>query len=181
MSVPPQFVGAWRRVGLTLDRARLVDYCDVLWLQTPTWFADVRLRLVPDQAVPADGVPDWFYPAAAFAGISHWSPPRMTWEHALDFDRSVPAGSNVLRAGDGVVVEEGLTSVGGQQTPFSEEWLRLTDDDVSASVTAADGHARIEIGRWAIELRDERPVGRFTATRFEAHDRGWAPTGHLSS
>jgi len=179
VSVPPEFVGAWRRVGLTLDGTRLVDYCDVLWLQTPTWFADMRLRLVRDDAVPADGVPDWFYARAAFAGISRWSPPRMTWEHALDFDHSVPPGSNLLRFADGVMVEEGLTPVGGQQTAFTEEWLRLTTDDVSCSVTAGDGHARIGIGRWAIELRDERPGGAFSATRFELIDGGWTPTGHL--
>ncbi len=181
MSVPRELVGAWRRVGLTLDGARLVDYCDVLWLQTATSFADIRLRLVPDDAVPTDGIPDWFYARAAFAGISRWSPPRMTWEHELDFDGSVPPGSNVLRAGDGVLVEEGATTVAGREIPFSEEWLRLTDDDVICSVTGGDGHARVEIRRWAIELRDPRPDGPFAAIRYELMDRDWMATGQLSS
>lgn len=164
-----------------LDGARLVDYCDVLWLQTPTSFADIRLRLLPDDAVPADGIPDWFYPRAAFAGISRWSPPRMTWEHELDFDGSVPPGSNVLRAGDGVLVEEGETTVAGRETRFSEEWLRLTGDDVTCSVIGGDRHARIEIGPWAIELRDARPDGPFVATRYELTDGDWTATGRLSS
>ncbi|MCW2515676.1 MAG: hypothetical protein JWR11_4718 [Mycobacterium sp.] len=33
MAFPVELVGAWRRV---------VDYCDVLWLPSADWFADVR-------------------------------------------------------------------------------------------------------------------------------------------
>ncbi len=179
MSVPPELVGAWRRVGLTLDGVRHVDYCDVIWLQTPKWFADIRLRLVPDRSIPSDGVPDWLYAEAAFAGLAHWSAPRMTWEHVIDYNRGVPQGSNLLRRADGVLMEQGVTTIAGLEAPFSEEWLRMTGDDVVCAVDCQDGQCRVEVGGWAIELRDERPHGPFSAIRYEAAGDAWTPTGCL--
>ena len=175
MTVPPELVGAWRRVGLTLDGRRLVDYCDVIWLQTPSWFADVRLRLAPDPAIPADGVAAWLYAAAAFAGLATWSAPMMTWRHELDLYGSVPPGTNRLRWDDGVLVEYGETEVDGRPVAFSEEWLRMTGENVACSVRRDGPGLRVEVGRWAIELAGG------SAARFEAHGGEWTQTGRLTA
>ncbi|MDT5315369.1 MAG: hypothetical protein QOE74_4389, partial [Mycobacterium sp.] len=47
MTLPVELVGAWRRVGLLIDGVRRVDYCDVLWLQSADWFADIRTLIQP--------------------------------------------------------------------------------------------------------------------------------------
>src|SRR5262249_42042417 len=36
-------VGAWTRSRLVVDGSRCVDQCQVLWLQTPSWYADIRV------------------------------------------------------------------------------------------------------------------------------------------
>ena len=179
MSVPPELVGAWRRVGLTLDDTRLVDCSDVLWLQTPTWFADIRLRLLPEGRIPTEGVPAWLYAQAAFAGTAHWSSPMMTWEHVLDYNRSVAPGSNNLARSDGVLVERGITTVAGSETPFTEEWLRMSGADDACSLHVEQGACRVEVGGWAIELRDARPEGQFSAVRYRVNGGGWKVTGSL--
>jgi len=180
LTVPPELVGAWRRVGVTLGGRRLVDHCDVVWLQTPSWFADVRLRLAPGRAAPTADVPAWLYAEAAFGGVAAWSAPRMTWRHELDLDGSVPPGCNDLCFDAGVLVERGDTEVNGRPTPFREEWLRMSAADPTWSARRAGSALRVEVGRWAIELLDERPGGSFSAVRLESAGGEWREAGRLT-
>jgi hypothetical protein len=184
MSVPLELIGAWRRSGLLLDGVRQVDYCDVIWLQTPDWYADIRLRINSKGDVPTEGVPPWFSKEFSFAGIATWSDPVITWDHALDFYLEPAIDSNPLSWGDGVACENGKTMLNGVEVPFTEEWLRMTDDDVQYSAVIRDEqHVRIEVGRFAIEITDERPSGRFSATRYQRATPGgdWTEFGRVTA
>jgi hypothetical protein len=182
MAVPEHIVGAWRRSGLILDSVRQVDHADVIWLQTPEWFADIRLRINPDSVVPTAGVPEWFYEEFAFAGTSTWADPVITWDHVLDTRPDPAPDANPLTWEDGVAFERGTTEVDGVPTPFIEEWLRMTDDDVTWSVDKGEGSARIEVGRFAVEVKDLRPEGgSFTATRYHLEDGDWVKFGEVTA
>ncbi|MHB8691229.1 MAG: hypothetical protein ACYDHH_08280 [Solirubrobacteraceae bacterium] len=179
MGVPSELVGAWRRSGLILDGVRQVDHCDVIWLQTPEWFADIRLRIDPTTEVPANGVPAWFHAEFAFAGVATFEPPVQTWTHLIDSNLEPSTDANPLSWEDGVVFETGKTELDGQEVQFIEEWLRMTGDDVAWSADTGDRHARIEVGRFAVELSDERPAGAFVATRYERGGTGWTEVGSV--
>jgi hypothetical protein len=182
MAVPQKIVGAWRRSGLLLDGVRHVDHADVIWLQTPEWYADIRLRIDPKSVVPTDGVPDWFAAEFSFAGPAEWNDPVITWNHAIDMSLEPAVDANPLTWEDGVAFERGTTEVDGTPTPFIEEWLRMTDDDVTWSADIGDKEARIEVGRFAIEIRDQRGTGgAFTSTRFHLVDGDWVEFGSVSA
>jgi hypothetical protein len=180
MSVPPNLVGAWRRSGLLLDGIRKVDFCDVIWLQTPEWFVDIRLRIDPLLEAPTEKVPGWFYDEFCFAGIAEWDDPQITWNHLIDSKES-GVDSNPLTFEDGVAFERGRTDLDGTETPFIEEWLRMTPDHVEWTAEHGNKWARIEVGRFAVEIRDDRPTGEFTATRFHLVDGEWITFGSVKS
>lgn len=181
MSVAPELVGAWRRSGLVIDGVRQVDHCDVVWLQTPEWYADIRLRIDPTATPPPEGVPALFAEELAFAGPGHWDPPIMTWNHALDSGLEPAVDANPLTWEDGVAVERGTVSWEGSEVPFVEEWLRMTGDDVTWAATPGERRARVEVGRWAIEISDDRPHGSFLATRYERDGTGWVERGSVTA
>jgi hypothetical protein len=182
MTVPSELVGAFRRSGLILDGKRMVDYADVIWLQTPEWFVDMRLLIERDSPPTAADVPAWFYQEKAFAGIATWDAPKITWQRLIDSHGRTTPDSSPLVWDDGVIIELGVTDLHGKETPFAEEWLRMTKDDVGCSVEHGEGHARIEVGRFAVEIADHRAAGgRFTATRFERRDSRWIEIGSVSA
>jgi len=183
MGVPIELVGAWRRSGLIWKGVRVVDYCDVVWLQTPEWFVDMRLIMDP-AAVPENAdAPAFFYRNRCFAGHTTWEAPEITWAHELDSSatRSNRPDSNPLVWEDGVVFECGRSSVDGEEHPFIEEWLRMTDDDVTWSAEGDHTSARIEVGKWAVEISDSRPEGTFKATRYALTDSGWVEYGSVTT
>jgi hypothetical protein len=175
-------VGAWRRSGLLLDGARAVDHCDVIWLQTPEWFVDIRLRIDPKLAPPTEGLGARFAKEVAFAGIGVWDAPLMTWQHRFDTRAELPADANSLNAEDGVMVERGTIADGGRDVRFVEEWLRMTEDDPPWSVADVAGFAdgvRVEVGRWAVEFAELQPGGPSRATRYDRVGGGWLLVGSV--
>jgi hypothetical protein len=179
MALPPKLVGAWRRSGLILDGVRQVDHADVIWLQTPEWFVDIRLRIDPTSTVPTEGVPSWFSAEFSFAGIATWDDPVITWQHLIDSSLEPAKDANPLTWEDGVVFETGKTEVDGVPMVFIEEWLRMTDDGVEWHAETGDRSARIEVGRFAVEIKDERPAGPFTSTRYEKKGDSWVQLGSV--
>jgi hypothetical protein len=179
MAVPVELVGAWRRSGLIVDGVRKVDHCDVIWLQTPEWFVDIRLLIDRGSDPPASGIPSWFYQEFSFAGVASWDSPRITWDHLIDSSLEPAVDSNPLTWEDGVVLERGRAEFDGVEVPFIEEWLRMTDDDVTWRVETGDKRARIEMGRFAVEIVDARPSGRFTSTRYHQIDGVWVDFGSV--
>lgn len=181
MTIPPEIVGAWRRSGLLLDGKRQVDHSDVLWLQTPGWYADIRLRIDPAAPPPTPG-PRWFHQEYSFAGPAAWNDPVFTWNHEIDMSTEPASDANTLTWTDGVVVETGKTEVDGVARVFSEEWLRLTSDDVRWSADVGENEARIEVGNYAVEIKDARRAGGiFSATRFNRVGSEWVKFGEVTA
>jgi hypothetical protein len=146
-------------------------------LQTPEWFADISL-LIPGVVDPErPELPGFFTRSGSFAGRAKWDPPRITWDHEVAPRRSIGLDSNPLVWDNGVVLECGTRTVNGEEVPFVEEWLRMTDDDVAWSAEGSDSRVRVEVGKWAIEVRDERPTGQFESVRYDLTDDGWVPFG----
>lgn len=75
--IPERFRGAWRRVSLSVGGAPPVEPSEVVWVQTASAFADIR--------VPRLGFGD-LHPAASFAGTTRWIDPHLHWRHDLDLD-----------------------------------------------------------------------------------------------
>jgi hypothetical protein len=179
MTVPPMLVGAWRRSGLIIDGKRAVDHCDVIWLQTPEWFIDIRLRLDPTSTPPPDGLGAKFANEVAFAGIGIWDGSLMTWEHRFDTRPTLPLDANPLVAEDGVMVERGAIPDGDRHVPFAEEWLRLTGDDVTWRADPTADGLRVEVGRWAAAISEIQPGGPSRAVRYDHVDGQWVAVGSV--
>jgi hypothetical protein len=65
--------------------------------------------------------------------------------------------------------------------PFTEEWLRMTDDSVSWSADPRENRARIEVGRFAVEIEDSRPSGGFRAVRYHQQGGEWVEFGEVTA
>jgi hypothetical protein len=192
--VPGHLVGAWQRVGLVIDGAGVDETLDVLWLQGPEWYADIRLPLVTSDTGPevavgtgADGGQDDPSPGAAplsapmaFAGPAAWSDPMMGWTHVFDSagrPTGVDAGPLVFE-GD-VMIETGQWSEGDRVVTYVERWARI--DDTAATVEHRPAGVTVSAGLRRIVIDDHRPDGTFTAIRLSADGGGgWTEKGRLT-
>ncbi|HET6953542.1 MAG TPA: hypothetical protein VFI47_24400 [Acidimicrobiales bacterium] len=159
--IPAPFRGAWRRVSLSVDGGPPIEPSDVVWVQSASAYADLR--------VPRPGHADR-HPPASFAGITTWRDPHLHWRHDVDLDvdpisagGAAPAGGDVGRVWwDGAdLVETGTFGTGDRGTPYVEVWRRLpgsggpTDDWASP-----DGTRRfVQAGDHAITVADGRAAG----------------------
>ena len=57
----------------------------------------------------------------------------------------------------------------------------MTPDDVTWSAEHGDNWARIEVGRFAVEIKDDRPGGDFSATRYHLVDGNWVTFGSVKA
>lgn len=175
MSVPEQLVGAWRRTGLFIDGIRRVDFCDVLWLQTSTWFVDIRHRLGGDvlNLEPA-GVPaKRMARRVAMAGVAEWAEPVMTWHATFGSRAEAASESYRLSWRDNVVVEEGSISHNNETFAFAEEWLRMSAASDEPAIRVREQYLFIAIGRWSIEVRVQPGGDRLVAVRRDRIGDRW--------
>lgn len=178
MTVGFGLTGAWRRDGLVLDGERVTDPCEALWLQSPEWYADIRLPA--SGVVAADNGPSALFAEPwAFAGVASWDPPTMTWEHQFDSRPEPAVDANPLAKVGDLLVEGGWIEYDGRPIPYIEEWRKISahDDPVLAQVRSAG--VQITVGRWRIAVRDLRPVAEFLAVREELGPSGWSEVGRL--
>jgi hypothetical protein len=171
-------VGAWTRSRLVVDGVQCVDRCQALWLQTPDWYADVRMRRRSQP--PCDCGPEaTLTRPRAFAGTSTWQPPVMTWYHLLDYLGDPITDSIPLERKGDLLIEAGSLRWAGLAIPFREEWRRINrpHDEISAEI----GSRRIQItvGAWRILVIDDRPRGPFQASVLTLADGGWHSSGGL--
>lgn len=178
--------GAWRRSGLIVDGVTVTDRCNVLWLQTELWYADIRLPVRRSGAQPDDdgafaaGPERCFARPWAFAGKASWDDPVMTWHHHLDSEANSEPDSNPLERSGSLILERGRIAWEGRSVPFTEEWQRISPRDAEMCAEAKPGRITVTVGRWRIELADERPAGPFLAVRHERDESGaWRATGSL--
>lgn len=178
MTVGYGLAGSWQRDGLVVDGRRVSDPCDVLWLQTPEWYADIRLPRGP--GVETDEGPTALFARPwAFAGIASWDPPTMTWEHQFDSRLEAAVDANPLvKVGD-LLVEEGWVVYDGRRVPFVEEWRKISTSDHQVSAVLRPQGVQVTIGPRRITIDDLRPVGDFLAVREELGPDGWSEVGRL--
>jgi len=186
VTVPPAFVGAWRRGGLVLDGTRCGDPAEVLWLQTGDWYADIRIPRPPSRGSedldnPGADDPAFLHFAEpwAFAGTAEWDPPIMTWHHHLDIHVHPASDANPLVQESGVLVERGTIDWSGRSVAFAEEWYRLTPDNPQTAVEEGSKRIRIAVADWRITVEDTRPSGTFLAVREQRQAGRWQETGRL--
>jgi hypothetical protein len=132
-SLPDGFVGAWRRVSIVLGSGAPHEPSDVLWLQARKAFADLRLP----RGRGAEPV--------AFAGVTSWDPPALTWRHRLDLAPCAPdVGTVEWRGAD--LIERGAMFVDGELTTYEEVWRRDTDARSPILVLTCDGEGGVCFG-----------------------------------
>jgi HRI1 protein len=172
-AIPDPFVGAWRRVSITLGDGPPDEPSDVVWLQARCRFADLRL---PRRR----GVEP-----VAFAGVTSWDAPALTWHHRLDLAASAPDVGVMEWRGDDLV-ERGAAYHGGELTTYEEVWRRapggepspilvLTRDDETGTCRGA----LVRVGDHAIVMA---LTERGLAVRRERWvDAAWQMVGGIGS
>lgn len=180
MSLPEEFVGAWRRVGLIIDGTRRVDYCDVLWLQSPTWFADIRTLIQPGLAPPAEDAQSPFAQQFSFAGTTEFiemevTDPQLHWIHTLDSRGEAPPDQNPVAWHDRLLVESGSFQWQGREVPFVEEWGYLGRDGVTGSASA--GEVCVQAAGFAIEVSSG--ADGFSAVKYQLQDGNRVEVGRV--
>ena len=136
-----------------------------LWLQAGDAFAD--LRIPQDPSVPAE----------AFAGITTYEAPALTWHHTLDRNNGFTrCDRGVVECDGDELIERGGFERGGFKTTgsrdgfehdgferdgphsYEETWQRIDTGAVGAVLTAT--HAMVvRVGRHCLAMRDRRRAG----------------------
>jgi hypothetical protein len=154
--IPERFCGAWRRVSISIDGGEPMEPSEVVWVQTATAYADIR--------VPRMGFGD-LHPAVSFAGTTRWIDPRLHWRHDLDLDadRSPDDTGDVGRVswdGDDLV-ESGTFGDADVEVPYVEVWRRMpgSDGPMHDWVSPDGTHRFVRAGEHAITVADERGAG----------------------
>jgi Protein HRI1 len=171
--IPDEFVGAWRRVSIAIDDEPPQEDSDVVWLQARSGFADLRMPR-------ADSVDPM-----AFAGVTTWEPPSLTWHHNISLEPPWTDVGAVHWRGDDLV-ERGATTVDGEPATYEEVWrcvsngrgvpmVVLTHDDDGGTIDST----LVRVGDHALVM-GSTPRG-FTARRDELVDGGWVTTAVLGS
>ena len=65
MTVPSEFVGTWVRRSISIDGSPPTEWEDVVWIQTHTYFADLRLPRPGADPLPGAPTTPW-----AFSGTT---------------------------------------------------------------------------------------------------------------
>jgi len=174
-AVPRWLQGAWRREGLARGDEPLVEQSDVLWLQTSTYFADLR--------IPGDPVArelDELDEAQAFSGVGSFVPPRFTWTHDIDTRRRPRSPDTAVLDGQSALLLE-------RGEGYVERWRREAE---SASVGVLEWYRGItKLRRWPAPAARIVVVGHLAvgvwrspsraAAAFERTPAGWSMTATL--
>jgi hypothetical protein len=102
----------------------------------------------------------------------------MTWHHHLDFMELISDSNPLDRQGD-LVVEAGSFRWAGLTISFQEEWRRIGRLDENISVQVDTNRIQVTIGRWRIQVEDQRPSGLFRATRQDFEEGTWQTRGTI--
>jgi hypothetical protein len=161
-AIPPEFVGGWARVSISIGGGEPHEDSSVWWLQTPTLYGDLRVPFV-------EGVePD------SFAGRCMWDEPSLTWTHDLDLRGWATAdtgrvhwdGELLIEEGDGYVeVWERIAGSGGPTLAL------VRSDDVPGTI--------VRTGDVAVTIIDSRAAGgEYQATTWRCLDDTWTAVAH---
>ena len=147
MSLGREFVGAWQRRSIAIDDGPHEEPARVLWLQAGDAFADLRIPFDPD------GTTD------AFAGITTYEPPALTWHHTLDWNGGFAGyDCGVVECNCDDMIERGEFMRDGATLAYEERWCRV--DRGARGVVLIATHAMIvNVGQHCLAMRDRRRAG----------------------
>ena len=156
--VPEEFRGAWRRRSIAIDGGEPSEPALVLWLQAPEAFADLR---IPNSGDTIE----------AFAGITTWDPPRLTWHHTIDWNGGF-AGYDCgdVEWRDGALIERGTFDDDGRTRGYEEVWERV-DAGEAFIVLSSDDAIVVNVGTYSLSFRDARGSG----SSFDVRSARWTP------
>jgi hypothetical protein len=147
--VPDWLVGVWRRRLIAFPDGREDRTTTVLWLQTRSTFADIRL---PQESVamPVPARQD------GFAGHTTLDGDLCTWHRWISYHPPGPTpDAGRLRMEAGLLVEEGVHAA------YREDWERLDDGaEGTAAFAGIDGPSRllVRVGSHFIRIEVRDPV-----------------------
>lgn len=161
--VPPEWRGLWRR--LALERADGTADTDslVLWLQTDSWFVD--LRIPADRHCKAHFVTDHAR-QEGFAGRLHHAGNTARWERTVDFRPLGQPDEGTLRRDRRMMTEYGL------HDPYVEHWW-LEADGETETLVATDKAVAVRVADHlmiAVERRPAAPSERLLSAVRTADD-----------
>jgi hypothetical protein len=152
--LPEELTGGWVRRSIARDGGPPHEPSVVWWLQAPSHYADLRLPVAADT------------PAEAFAGVTTWDPPALTWEHALDLDRSAVADTGRIRWDGQCLIEEGAGYV--------EVWARLPGSAWPALALSRERGRLVRTGSYALTMGDTG--SGLTTVGWRLVDGSWVET-----
>jgi len=161
-TLAPRFVGAWERRSIAIDGG---DHCEparVVWLQGQNAFADLRVPRDPLGTVDA------------FAGITTYDAPALTWHHSLDWNGTFAEYDCGIVEQDGdELIERGEFDRDGSHHTYEEIWHRVDPGDAGVVLTAT--HAVVvRVGCVCLAMRDRRRAGASFDVRHSAlRDGAW--------
>ncbi len=163
--VPENLIGAWRRESVAIEGGQPFEDSQVIWLQAPTYFVDLRLALPGEGAAPE-----------AFGGVVDWAAPHLRFHHDVDLNGHAAEDVGALSWDGEVLVERGVAVFGEDSIEFEERWIRqaggngtfavlgrFDDSGNLAGLAVRCGHHALFVDSGA------RFVGRY----FVSGEEGW--------
>lgn len=152
----------------------------MLWLQTDELYADIRIArpFAAGSSAPTSSL----FRTRAFAGTARWEEPCMVWEHLLDSDLSPGSDVGTIDLGTpGWAYEDGTFVWQGEEISFREEWELLSSPEDVGRAVVTRSRISVTVGRWRIDLSDDRPAGPFCAVKMERASDRWEVIGMVST
>lgn len=164
--VPPELRGLWRREVITMPKGYRDETTAVLWLQTRSWYADIRVKADRPRREGATGFADYadaelieMADVQGFAGELIATGNVCLWRRDLDYQ---PPNDSVDEAtfavADGVMIEDGIHS------EYQEIWRRQAPSDTPLVAYRLAGETRgllVIAGDYFLEIRDRAtPLAR---------------------
>lgn len=165
--VPPDLTGLWRREVITTPAGYRDETTTVFWLQTRSWYADVRVKADRPSRPGATGFADFtddellgLAAVQGFAGQLTTTDDVCLWRRDLDYQPPSSSPDEAKFAIDGeVMIEDGI------HADYQEIWRRepgslaplaafQLDDDAAVP---GRGGLLVEAGGYFVEMLD-RPV-----------------------
>ncbi|CAN5541850.1 hypothetical protein BH10PSE5_BH10PSE5_00760 [soil metagenome] len=179
--VPPELTGLWRREVITTPKGYRDETTRVLWLQTRSWYADIRVKADRPKREGATGFADYtdaelvqMAAVQGFAGELSATGNVCLWRRDLDYqppNDSVDEATFAVK--DGVMIEDGIHS------EYQEIWRHQAPSATPLAAYSLAGETKgllVIAGDYFLEIRDRAtplaPAESLTAYVTEALAKG---------
>ena len=113
--VAPELIGVWQRESLAINSREPFEDSRVVWLQTPSRYADLRVSIDPGKAT-----------SQACAGTQKWQNSVLTFHHDLDLSGSYPEDIGHISWQGETMIEQGNVKINNENIHFRERWRRCS-------------------------------------------------------